>query len=100
MALPIFTTPDRNFSQMQTVWAAQLNPMLNQAILKGNLLTDVPLVAGDNVINHLLGRSYQGYIITGMHNAAVTIYDVPSSFPNLNLTLHSSGTGSVDIYVF
>ena len=100
MALPFVHTQDQDLSLMQAKWIPQLNPVLANPMLSGNQLKNVPLVSGANVINHLLGRAYQGYLITGMHNSFVLIYDTTSPMPSLTLVLHASGTGNVDLFVY
>jgi hypothetical protein len=89
-------------SQWQTPWASELNPVLENVIVKGLLLEGVPLVAGDNFINHRLGRKLQGWYITRMRSVASAIYDTQDGNPRpaLVLQLNASVAVVVDIYVF
>lgn len=82
-------------------WAASINPVLANPIVDGNLLKNVKLKSGVNIINHGLGAVLQGYIIV-MNSANVTFYDNQStnSMPGLTLDLVSSGATTVSIYVF
>ena len=100
MALPVIKSASTDLMLLQNKWTPQLNPVLANPMLSGNQLKNVPLVSGANVINHLLGRAYQGYLITGMHNSFVQIYDTTSPMPSLTLVLHASGTGNVDLFVY
>jgi hypothetical protein len=84
--------------QMQTKWAAQINPVLASPTNNSSILEGVKLVSGVNVINHLLGRPMQGWIITDI-NAAITVYR-SAPMNNLTLTLTASGAATVNIEVF
>lgn len=101
MALPIFTTDNKDMTLLQTGWASQLNPLLRNPLSNGRLVQSLPIVSGINVIPHKLGRKLQGWIIT-RQNAAATFYDQQdsNSSPQLTLVLQSSAPVTVDIYVF
>jgi len=87
--------------QMQTKWAAQLNPIIDNPISQGILLKNQVLVSGANVINHKLGRKLQGWIVTRIR-ASATLYDTQdaNSSPALTLQLTASAGVTVDLYVF
>lgn len=97
--LPIFQDDNRNFMMMQTKWASSLGPALSNPILNGNLITNVVLVSGNNTINHLLDRKYQGWFMVDQ-NASATFYSVSSPMPDLTLIIHSSAPVNVSIYIF
>ena len=82
-------------------WAADLNPVLANPVVGGNLLQDVALISGDNVINHGLGEKLQGYMIV-LNSSPVTFYDkqAQNPRPELTLILNASGATKVSIYVF
>lgn len=82
-------------------WATILNPVIACPLVQGRMVSNVQLVVGTNVINHLLGRKLQGWFITGI-NAPTTIYDVQASnqTPQLTLVLNSSAVALVNIWVF
>ncbi len=84
-----------------TKWAATINPVLSNPIVSGLLLQRVDLVAGDNTINHVLGKKLQGYIVV-MNNAPVTFYDkqLTNPRPQLTLVLNASGPAIVSLFVF
>jgi len=83
---------------MQSRWSSVLQPVINQPINFGNQLNNISLVSGDNVINHLLGRTPQGWFIVDV-NAAVQIYR-SAAFNSSTLTLNSSGTATVSLFVY
>jgi hypothetical protein len=83
---------------MQTQWASKLDPVLKDPMSRGVFLKNVSIVSGANVINHLLSRTLQGWIVTDI-NAAVTLYrSAPKN--DLTLTLTASGTAVVDLFVY
>lgn len=100
--LPIFQTKDQSLSLLQTRWASQLNPLLSSPLLKGRVLSAVALLAGDNTIDHGLGAPLQGWIVIRQYNAYAGLYDKQSSnnMPELTLILNSTGSTTVDLYVF
>lgn len=101
MGLPQFQSGNVPFQLLQSAWATKLNPMLDNAVLKGLLLQDVQLVSGSNTINHGLGRQLQGWIIV-RQRAQASIYDTQdaNTMPNLTLLLTSDNPVMVNIYVF
>ena len=46
---------------MQTQWASQIDPVLTNELVQGQLLQNITLTAGANVINHKLGRKLAGH---------------------------------------
>ena len=101
MSLPIFQSPSKEFSLMQTAWASELNPFLNAPICNGLLLVSQVLTSGDNTINHKLGRKLIGWIIVGQ-NASATFYDkqAANQRKDKTLVLNASGAVTVNIWVF
>lgn len=94
MSLPLQLT----LPLMQTQWASYLNPLLANPLSQGVFLPNVQLATGVNVINHLLGRKMQGWLITDI-NAAVTVFR-SAALNNLTLTLTASGPAVVSLYGF
>jgi hypothetical protein len=86
---------------MQTTWAQQINPILENPLVKGLILPNIALAIGTNVINHKLGRKLQGYYIT-RKRAAAQIYDQQDSnqTPQLTLVLVSDAVVTIDLAVF
>jgi hypothetical protein len=101
MALPIYKSDDNDLMLMQTAWAKQINPIIASPLNQGVLLKQVSLVAGDNTIDHRLGRDLQGWQIVRLR-AAATIYDKQDSnqLQSRTLVLNSSAPVIVDLYVF
>lgn len=82
-------------------WASILEPLLAKPIVNGQLLININLVVGTNVINHKLQRKLQGYIIVG-NSAASTIYDTQATnqMPELTLNLISNAVTTIALWVF
>lgn len=99
--LPIFQTTDKPLSLLQTSWKAILAPFLRNSLLQGQLLNNVELLNGTNIINHRLGRPLQGWIIVGQ-NASAIVYDAQASNsqPSLTVILISNANVTVNLYVF
>lgn len=101
MSLAQFQSDDRVFQLMQNSWATAINPIINNPANKSQILQNVELINGSNVINHKLGRKLQGWKIVRQRSAA-SIYDNQdtNSMPQLTLILVSDAQVSVDIEVF
>ena len=86
---------------MQTSWAAQLNPLINNPINAASILSGVVLASGDNTINHKLGKKLTGWFIVGQ-SASATFYDKQSTNQNsqLTLVLNASAAVTVNLAVF
>lgn len=84
--------------RMQTTWATQLDPVVNFAPNQGLLLKNIALDAGVNVVNHLLGKNMQGWIIIDQ-NASASIYR-SQPMNNLTITLTSNAPVTVSMWVF
>jgi hypothetical protein len=99
--LPIYQSSLKELTLLQTKWSALLNQLLINPSLQSSILTDVSLVIGPNVINHLLGRKLIGWRIIGI-NAAATIYDGQDTnlIPKLTLVLVSNAVCKVNLEVF
>jgi hypothetical protein len=86
---------------LQTKWASQLNPVLNNPLVAGLLLENIALINGTTIINHKLGRKLQGWLIVGI-NAAATVYDnqATNQNPQLTLSLTSNAAAIVSLWCF
>ena len=98
MSLPIFQTQSKELSLMQTSWASKLNPLIDNPPNQGIILNDIDLVAGNNTINHMLGRIPQGWYIVDINGAANVYRSKPLN--KLTLTLNSSAPVTVSLEVF
>lgn len=98
MQLPKILNQDSVMQLMQTKWKSILDPLIAQPLNSSNILLNVALSTGDNVVNHLLDRKMQGWFLTDI-NAASTVYrNAPLN--NQTLTLNSSADCVVNILVF
>lgn len=98
MNLPLIKDDNQTMQLIQTKWSSILNPLLAKPISSAGQLKGINLINGVTVVNHLLGRTMQGWIITDS-DAASTIYR-SQPFNNLTLTLTSNAACTVDIMVF
>lgn len=91
----------KDFSLLQTNWAALIDPILGRRQNQSNILSDVPLAIGANTINHLLGRKLAGWKPI-LQNAAASLYDNQSTnqTPELTLILVSDAAVTVSLEVF
>lgn len=87
--------------QLQTKWATELNPLIANPLNKGNILENISLVTGVNVINHGLGRKLQGWYTTRIRSAA-TFYDQQDTnqMPELTLVIIASAPAVINLAVF
>ena len=85
---------------LQTQWAQQINPVLSNLLVNGQLLKDQTLINGTTVINHKLSRTPQGWFIVSP-DASANVYQA-SQQPNpaLTLTLVSDALLHCSIWVF
>lgn len=96
--LPIFQDENKNLMLLQTKWKQSIQPMLDNTLSQGLLLSNIDLIVGENVINHLLSRKQQGWILTDIDTVA-NIYKF-GSFNDKTLTLTSDTPCRVGIWVF
>lgn len=85
------------WAQANAKWAAALNPVINNALNQGNLVTKT-LSDGDTVINHNLGRRQIGWILCDVSGAAEIYRSEP--FNATTLTLTSNAVVTVSIWMF
>jgi hypothetical protein len=71
---------------------------LANQLMQGLLLKNIALNIGDNVINHLLGRMMQGWILTDQ-SAGATIYR-SQPLNDKTLTLNASAGLTISLWVF
>ena len=85
---------------MQTQWASQLDPVLSNLLVNGQLLTNQMLATGSNAVNHKLGRKPNGWFIVSPE-AAGSVYQASyQPNPTLILTLTSTADIPCSIWVF
>lgn len=83
---------------MQTKWKSLLDPLLANPLNSVNILENISLINGVNVINHLLGKMQQGWFLTDLQGAASIYRSAP--FNSSTLILTSSAAVTVNIGVF
>lgn len=95
-------TTVREINQLQQNIATAAQPIID-AISKspfangGQILTNIPIINGGNVIQHSLGYIPSGYLVT-YQNASISLYQV--SWTTKTLTLFANAPGTVNLYVF
>lgn len=85
---------------LQTQWAQQLNPVISNVLINGQLLKSIPLVIGTNVINHGLQRNLQGWFLVSPRGSAVVYQAAQQPNGTLSLTVVASAAITTDMWVF
>lgn len=86
------------YDLMQTKWASILNPLIANPTNNISILKNVQLKSGANMINHLLGRLPQGWLVLDLDGPATIYRSQP--FNDLILTLTSNAAVTVTLGVF
>ncbi len=91
----------QTLDQLQAKWPAILDPIVKNPSNNASILKNISLASGTNTINHLLGRTLQGWQIV-RQRASATIYDLQDAnqTPQLTLVLVASAPVVVDVQVF
>ncbi len=86
--------------QMQPKWASIINPVLENPILKGQMV-EVPLIVGLNQVNHGLQRNWIGWFVVNIDGAA-TLYVNPNQnqTPLLTVPITSDAVVTVSLWIF
>lgn len=102
MRIQLVQTDDKDVNQLQRNVAKVLEPVASNPLVNGIILPSVALAFGDNDVPHKLGRTLQGWFIVRRHGNYRDIFDRQdtNTTPAMTLILNSSGTTTVDIYVF
>lgn len=87
-----------DWDKAQTQWKSQLDPVLSSPFNGMNILPNVALTTGANVVNHLLGRLPQGWIVLDNQGTATVYRSAP--YTSTTLTLTASGATTITIGVF
>lgn len=101
MTLPVVLTKIQDLILMQNRWKSILDKLLTNPSLQSNILKDVQLAIGLNVVNHLLDRNLIGWRIIGI-NAPATIFDSQANnqTPQTTLILNSNAKVMISLEVF
>jgi hypothetical protein len=94
-------SPSEEVTRLQSHIRTTLNPLLELPISDGVLQTDLSIATTDTLIDHKLGRQYEGFIITRLKSNSV-IYESSSTndIPDRTIILKASATATADIYFF
>lgn len=98
MSLPIFKNEDQPFQLMQSSWASQLNPVLENPITNLLILSNIRLTIGTNIINHKLDRNQQGWIIVDLQGAVIPFRNAPFNNKTLSLSVSAPVTCSIGVF--
>jgi hypothetical protein len=92
---------DDEVSRFQENVAQSIDSITFSPIIDGIILHNVPIVIGDNIINHKLQRDLTGWVII-LKDTAANIYDKQNEITRkeLFLKLNSDAVTTVDIWVF
>lgn len=94
MALPQGLTLDATQNQ----WASQLNPILANPLNSIQVLKNVALKSGTNVINHKLGRQLQGWVLTDIQGVATIYRSAPMNDKTLTLVASANVTCNIGVF--
>lgn len=91
----------RELDKVQSNISDYVQPLTNNPMLDGLILTEVDVSTSSTIVNHGLGRDIRGWFIVNK-DSNINVWAVSSeqSFPGTQLVLTASGTGIVSIYVF
>lgn len=98
MELPYLQSDTPVLNQLQVKWRPILNPVIANELVNGFPITNIVLINGVTVINHLLGRKMQGWILTDVNGAATIYRSKPLN--DKTLTLTSNALVTVNLWVF
>lgn len=101
-AVPMLQSPDRIVNQIQSNLINAINDLRMNVLVGGNLLKDISLIVGGNVIPHGLARPLTGWSIGRMKSVFSQLYDTQDTGadPSTYLYLNSSAAVVVNIYVY
>jgi hypothetical protein len=96
-----FGSSDVELNRLQENISENLNRVNSAEILDYNIVTNVSLAIGDNVVNHLLGRAPIGWFVVRKRGPG-NFYDKQDSnpTPTRNYIINSDSAVTVDLYFF
>lgn len=86
--------------KMQTTWAQQLDPVIANLLVNGQLLKGIELNSGITVVNHRLGRQLQGWFLSAPKGPAIVSQASQQPNPTLTLTVNSTAAITTDMWVY
>lgn len=98
--IPLLKTGNQAMDLWQTRVKSQIDPLLSNKIIQGDLVQDASLSPGSNTITHNLGKIPVGWIVVDI-NASANVWR-SADFDKDTLTLTSSAAGPiiVSLWVF
>ena len=88
-------------NRLQSHIKTTLSPLLQLPISDGVLIKDLSIETTDTRVNHGLGRTYEGFIITRLQsNAVIFESSTENTDKNLFIFLKGSSAATADIYFF
>lgn len=101
MKIQKINTGDRVLNMIQDNVSNVVEPLTLIPLNSGQILSNISLVTGANVIPHKLNRKLVGWFIVRQRSAG-TVYDTQdtNTNPTVYLNLTASANFNVDLYVF
>lgn len=96
-----FNAESKELNRLMDYLDLALNPVLSADVLDFNIVKNVSLTVGDNVVDHRLGRAPIGWFIVRKRGAG-NFYDKQDSnaLAAKNCIINSDSIVTVDIYFF
>jgi hypothetical protein len=96
MAVPLSTNLDWKLANSK--WASTLNPFIANPVNNAQIIQDVTLQSGSNILNHSLGRTLQGWFIVDIQGVASIYRSAPFNSQTLTLTSSAKVTCSIGVF--
>lgn len=80
------------------IWAQTLNPVLANPLNSAQLLLNISLIAGNNIINHGLGRLMQGWFLTDIQGVSAIYRSMPYNATTISLTSSAPVVCSIGVF--
>ena len=96
MATPLST--QLKWEIANPLWASSLNPLLANPFNSVQIISKFSLVAGINIINHMLGRTLLGWFITDIDGIASIYRSAPFNALTLTLTVSAPVVVNLGVY--
>ena len=94
-------SPNEEVTRLQSHIKTTLNPLLELPISDGVLIKDLSIATSDTLVEHKLGRDYEGFIITRLKTNSVSFEsDTANDFKDRKIILKASATATADIYFY
>ena len=93
------TSTNQELMQVQQNIESSLGPVVKNPLVGGTLLEALTLASGANTVSHKLGRRPRGWFLVSSSSSA-TVYGDVRTATDLNITLTSSGTATISIWIF